>query len=88
MLITQSFKYPLRRVSLLLWSQLIYLKDLIDDSDKAAQLRASDLFVTPITWGNRKGQHLLNSATVDPKNTRSFASAHAVNKNSVTNPPI
>ena len=30
MLITQSFKYPFRRVSLLLWNQLICLKGLIN----------------------------------------------------------
>jgi hypothetical protein len=85
---TQSFKSPFRRVSLLLGDQSVCLKDLIDNSRKTTQLRATDRFVAPIIWWDRKPQHLLDSATVDPKNTRRFPTAHAINKNSVTNASI
>jgi len=88
MLNMQSFKYPLRRVPLLLWNQFVRLEDLIDNPGKTIQLRAPDHFVAPVTRRDRKHQHLLNSATVDPENTRRFPTAHAINKNSVTNAPI
>jgi hypothetical protein len=88
MFITQTFKYPLRRVSLLFGKQFVRFKNLIDDPGKTIQLRATDRFVAPITRWDRKPQHLFNSATVDPENTRRFPTAHAINKNSVTNAPI
>ena len=88
MFITQSLKYPLRRVSLFLGGQFVCFKDLIYNPRKTIQLRATDRFVAPIIWRDRKPQHLLNSTTVDPKNTRRFPTAHAINKNSVTNAPI
>ena len=88
MLITQSFKYPLRRVSLLLGHQFVGLKDLINNPRIRVQLWATDRFVALITWWDRKPQHLLNSATVNPKNPRRFPTAHAINKNGVTNAPI
>ena len=88
MLITQSFKYPLGCMPLLLWNQFVRFKNLIDNPGKTIQLRTPDPFVMPITRWDRKPQHLLNSAAVDPENTRRFSMAHAVNKNGVTNAPI
>jgi hypothetical protein len=88
MFITQSFKYPLRRGSLLFGDKFVCLKDLFYNPRIRIQLRATDRFVSSITWRDLKPQHLLDSATVDPKNTRRFPTAHAVNKNSVTNAPI
>jgi hypothetical protein len=75
-------------VSLLLGDQFVCLKDLIDNPRKTTQLRATDRFFAPITWWKRKPQHLLNSATVDPKNTPRFPTANAIDKNGVTNAPI
>jgi hypothetical protein len=49
MLITQSFKYQRRRVSLLLGDQFVCLKDLMNNPRKTIQLWAADRFVASIT---------------------------------------
>ena len=54
MLITQSFKYPFRRVSLLLWNQLICLKGLINNPGKRIQLRASYRLAAPVSGRKKK----------------------------------
>src|SRR5680860_464505 len=88
MLIAKPLKNPLRCMSLLSWNQPVCLKDLIDNPDKVIQLRPPDLFVTTVTWRDRKHQHLLNSATIDPEKTGRFSATHPIDKNSVTNAPI
>ena len=79
MLITQSFKYPFRRVSLLLWNQLICLKGLINNPGKRIQLRASYRLAAPVSGRKRKRQHLGDGAWINSKYPRRFPAAHTVN---------
>jgi len=67
MLVAQSFKYPLRRVALLLDNPLIVFKDLIDNRGKTVQLRADRGDRPAISRRHRMRQNLRDSLSIYPK---------------------
>ena len=84
----QPLEDPLRGVALLLWSTAVFRQDLVDNLDKRIELRTANRLLAPISGRDRKPQHLLDRAAVDPENTASLAPAHAFDENRSPDPSI
>lgn len=67
MFVTQSLKYVLRRMPLLLNHPFIVFKDLIDNRGKTVQLRANRSDCPAISRRHRVRQNLRDSLSIYPK---------------------
>ena len=88
MLGAQPLEDPLRDVTLLRWTALIILQDLIDDADERVQLRPGRRAATPVSGRNRESQHLRYSPRVDPETSRRLTTAQTLNPHRMSDLPV
>ena len=72
----------------LLRAAAVFRQDPVDNLDKRIELRTANRLAASIPRRNRKPQHLLNSPAINPENTGSLASAHALDENRSPDPSI
>ena len=87
-LITKPLKDPLRRMTLLLQTFGIVLKDLVDNTDKRIKLGPVRRLLAAIARWGRERQHLINRATVNAEQPCRFAAAHTLNFYRITHATI
>lgn len=78
MFLTKPLEYPLGRMALFAVHDLIRFKPAINDCRKAIKLGSPDFFLTPVSRGNRKGNHLANTVTRYVEMARRLPLAHSL----------